>query len=183
MDHARQRTDRELAPDRQPWIELLPCPSVHSDFSPLASLPAPDENCAAGSVEVALLKRERFADPQSGAPEQDDQRAEPVTVGAVTDRAHDRHDLLDRRRVGGIALALVSRRAALVVARHCRGRAGMTGEVQLHDSMNSPWWDRLTIRLLESRARTAWNSYQLALCALPRVRAKQAARRSSAWAP
>ena len=73
MDHAEKRTDWELAADRQPWVELLPCPSVQPDLSPLASLPAPDENCTAGAVEIALLKRERFADPQSGAPEQDDQ--------------------------------------------------------------------------------------------------------------
>jgi hypothetical protein len=132
VDHAEQRADWEPSADLEPWVELLPRPSVHSDFSPLASLPAPDENCAAGSVEVALLKRERFADPQSGAPEQDDQHAEPVTVGAVTDCAHDRDDLLDRWRVGGIVLALISRWAATVIARHHRGRAGMTGEVQQH---------------------------------------------------
>ena len=64
-------------------------PIGQPDLSPLASLPAPDEHCAADSVEIALLKRERFADPQSGAPEHDDQRAEPVTVGAVSDGAHD----------------------------------------------------------------------------------------------
>jgi hypothetical protein len=46
--------------------------------SPLASGAALDENRPAGSVEVALLKREYFAEPPSGAPEQEDQRSEPV---------------------------------------------------------------------------------------------------------
>jgi hypothetical protein len=38
-------------------------------------------------IKIALLESERFADPQPGAPQQNDQRAKPVTVGAVADRA------------------------------------------------------------------------------------------------
>jgi hypothetical protein len=45
-------------------IELVPCPAVHPDRPSLAALPMPEEHCAAGTVEVALLEREGFADPQ-----------------------------------------------------------------------------------------------------------------------
>jgi hypothetical protein len=58
--------------------------------------------------------------------------AKPVSVGTVTDRAHDGDDLLDRRRIGRILLALVARRAASVIARHRRGRATMPSGVQQH---------------------------------------------------
>jgi hypothetical protein len=67
------------------------------------------------------LERERFGDPQSRTPQQHNQRTKSVTVGAVTDRAHHSHDLFNRRRVGGVLLALVSWRTASVVAGHGRG--------------------------------------------------------------
>src|SRR5690242_11233648 len=60
----------ELATDLQPRIELLPRPPVHPDLAALAALPAPDEYGAAGSVQIALLEREGFADSKSGAREQ-----------------------------------------------------------------------------------------------------------------
>jgi hypothetical protein len=81
----------------------------------------PDQYSAAGPVEVALLERERFADPQSGTPQQHNQRTKSVTVGAVTDRAHHSDDLFDRRRIGRVLLALVSGWTASVVAGHGRG--------------------------------------------------------------
>src|SRR5947209_20318078 len=95
VDHAQERSDRELAADLEPRVELLPCPAIHPNLAPLATFPSPNEHRAAGAVEVALVECERFADPQSGAPQQDDQRAKPVTVWAVTDRAHDGDDLLN----------------------------------------------------------------------------------------
>src|SRR5881397_623271 len=58
-----------------------PCPAVHPDLAPLAAFPSPDEHRATAAVEIALLESERFADPQPRAPQQDDQRAKPVTVG------------------------------------------------------------------------------------------------------
>ncbi len=63
VDHAQQRADRKLAADLEPRIELLPRPTIHPDLTALAARPAPDEHGAAGPVEVALLERERFADP------------------------------------------------------------------------------------------------------------------------
>src|SRR5437763_3094817 len=41
---------------------------------------------------------------------------EAPTIGAVADRAHHRDDLLNRRWIGRVLLALVTRRAASVVA-------------------------------------------------------------------
>jgi hypothetical protein len=38
-----------------------------------------------------------------------------LSSDTLADRAHDRNDLFDRRRVGGVLLALILRRAALVV--------------------------------------------------------------------
>jgi hypothetical protein len=120
VDYAQQCADGELAADLEPGVELVPCPAVHPDLSALAALSTPDEYSTAGPVEVALLKRERFADPQSGALQQHYQRTTSVTVGAVTDRAHHSDDLLDRRRIGRILFALVSGWTAPVVAGHGR---------------------------------------------------------------
>jgi len=97
--------------DLQPRIELLPRPPVHSDLAALAALPTPDGHGAARSVQIALLERERFADSQAGAPEQDDERAESMAVGAITDCAHDRDDLFNRRWIGRVLLAFLCRLA------------------------------------------------------------------------
>jgi hypothetical protein len=75
VDHAQQRSDRELAADLEPRLELLPCPGVHPDLASLAAFPASDEHGAAAAVQVALLESQCFADPQPRAPEQDDQGA------------------------------------------------------------------------------------------------------------
>jgi hypothetical protein len=77
VDYAQERSDRELAADLQPRAELFPCPAVHPNLAPLAAFPSPNENRAAAAVKVTLLESERFADPQPGAPQQDDQRAKP----------------------------------------------------------------------------------------------------------
>ena len=53
-----------------------------------------------------------------------------MAVGAATDRAHDRDDLLHGRRVSRILLALVARRTSAVVSRHGRGRASVAGGVE-----------------------------------------------------
>jgi hypothetical protein len=107
VDHAQHSANRKLAADLEPRIQLVPCPAVHPDLSTLAALPVPDQYSAAGAVEVALLERERFADPHSGTPKQHNQRSESVAVGAVTNRAHHSDDLFDRRRIGRLLLALV----------------------------------------------------------------------------
>ncbi len=62
VNHTQHRADWELATDLKPRIELLPCPSIHSDLAALAALAAPDKYGPAGSVEVAFQQRERFTD-------------------------------------------------------------------------------------------------------------------------
>jgi hypothetical protein len=91
---------------------------------------SPNEHGAAAAVKIALLKRERFADPQPRTPQKHDQGTKAVTVGTAADRAHNSDDLLDGRRIGRILLALVPRRATSVIAGHGRWRAAMPGSVQ-----------------------------------------------------
>jgi hypothetical protein len=86
-----------------------------------AALPAPDEQRSATPIEIAFGERERLMDPQSGAPQDDDQPAQPATVDAVAGAVHHGHDLLDRWRVGRIAHPLVARRAAGMEGRQRRG--------------------------------------------------------------
>jgi hypothetical protein len=148
MDHAEHRAERELATDLEPWVELLPRPAVHPDLAALAALSSSDQHCAAGAIEVALLESKRLADAQAGPPEQHDQRAESVAVGAITEDPHHRDDLLDRRRVSRVLLALVTRRAASVIARHGRRRAAVSGDVQQHGFYESPFVGRVDIALL-----------------------------------
>jgi hypothetical protein len=60
---------------RRPCIHWRnPCPGVHSDLSSAAALASADEDAAALGIDVALGEGERLADPQPGAPEEDDQR-------------------------------------------------------------------------------------------------------------
>jgi hypothetical protein len=74
-----------------------------------------DLNRAPDPIQIALGERERFADPQPGAPEHDDQPPKPDAVGAIAGGAHDGDDLLDRRRVRRVAEPFVARRSAAVV--------------------------------------------------------------------
>jgi hypothetical protein len=56
---------------------------------------ASHEDGAAAAIEVGLAQRERFVDAKTGAPEHDDQPAQPPAVQTVAGDAHDRDDLLD----------------------------------------------------------------------------------------
>jgi hypothetical protein len=103
-----------------------------SDLSATAALAATNQDSAALLVQIGFGQTERLADPQPGAPEQDDQRTEPVTVGTVASPAHHRDDLVDRRRVSRIAKPLVARRSPVVIAWHRRRGAATTGSVQQH---------------------------------------------------
>ena len=73
------------------------------------------------AVQVGLGERERLADAQAGAPQHDDQPAQPAAVDAVAGVAHDGDDLLDRRWVRGVADPLVARRPAGVEVRQRGG--------------------------------------------------------------
>jgi hypothetical protein len=122
---------------------LVPGPSIHPDFSALAALPASDEHRAAGRVQIALLKCERFADSQASSPQQHYQGAEAMALGAVADRPHHGDDLLDRRRVSRMLLTLVARQASAVVARHGHARAAVSSGVQQHGFHESSLVDGL----------------------------------------
>jgi hypothetical protein len=132
VDHAQQGANRKLPAGFEPRINLLPGPTVHPDLAALAALSAPDEDGTAGTVEITLLEGECLADPQACSPEQHDQCAQPLPVRMVADRSHHGDDLLDRRRIGRVLLALVARWSASVIARHGRRRAAVPSGVQQH---------------------------------------------------
>ncbi len=79
----RRRRDRQPGADRGPPLKLLPGAPVHSYLATLAALATAHEHGAACRVEIALLKSERFADPQPCTPQHDDHAAQPETVGAI----------------------------------------------------------------------------------------------------
>jgi hypothetical protein len=68
VDHAQQRSDRQLPPPLLPGFELGPGPSVHADLASLPAFAMADKDRAASRVKIALLKSERFADTQARAP-------------------------------------------------------------------------------------------------------------------
>jgi hypothetical protein len=72
-------------------------------------------NATCRTREIAFGKPERFANPQTGSPQQDDERSGAEAVRRRAGTPHDRNDLLDGRRVGRIAQALVTRRASAVM--------------------------------------------------------------------
>src|ERR1700759_2770137 len=84
--HTEQRTHGKRGPQLQPWVELLPCPAVHPDLAALTALAVSDQDRTATYVKVTLGERECFADPQSGAPEHDDQATQPDRVAVVAGR-------------------------------------------------------------------------------------------------
>jgi hypothetical protein len=105
---------------------------IHPHLAAFAALAAADEDGASRSVEVTLGEVKRLADTQTGTPQDHHQRPQASTVRPITGRAHDCDDLLDPRRIGRIAKALVSRGSPLVVAGHRGRRATMTSSIQQH---------------------------------------------------
>jgi hypothetical protein len=84
VDDAEQRADRHLLAELQPRLELLPAPGIHADLSPLPALAAANENRATVRVEIALGQGERLADPQSSAPQDDEQAAQTRTASPIS---------------------------------------------------------------------------------------------------
>jgi hypothetical protein len=91
-------------------------PAVHPDVSALAALAVPHEDRPTARVQVALGQRERLADPQSGAPQHDDQTAQSHPVRIITGSAHHGDGLLGRWRVSRVLQALVAGWSSLVMA-------------------------------------------------------------------
>jgi len=93
----------------------------------------PDHDRPASFFQIGLGERERLVDPQPGTPEHDDQPVEAIAVPGVASVAHDRDDLIDRRRVSRVALPLVPGRPTGVKVRQRRWRAATAGGIeQLH---------------------------------------------------
>jgi hypothetical protein len=81
-------------------------------------------------IEVGLAQGERFVDAKAGAPQHDEQPAQPPTVQTVADDLRDRDDLRDGRWVGRIPQTLVARRTTSMKAGNRRRRAATTGCVK-----------------------------------------------------
>src|SRR3954454_12713946 len=80
VDYAEQRSNRQLEPRLKPRRELLPRPVVHADLAATAGLAAAHQQRSAARIEVGLGERERLADAQPGAPQHDDQPAQPAAM-------------------------------------------------------------------------------------------------------
>jgi hypothetical protein len=78
---------------------VVPVPLVHPDLATPAALSIAHQHRPAPAVEVVLGEPERFLDAQPGAPQDDDHRLHAPAVTVIGGMAHDRHDLLHRRRV------------------------------------------------------------------------------------
>jgi hypothetical protein len=102
----------------------------------------PDGHAVASRIEVRFGQREPFLDPQSSAPQHDDQRAQPAAMAIVARLAHNRHDLIDRGRVGRVQATFVCRLAPGVIARERGGRAPTASRVErpLGGRHSSSFW-------------------------------------------
>jgi hypothetical protein len=109
---------------------VFPSPIVHPDLASLAPLSVPHEDRPAPGLKIGLCERERLVDPQACTPQDHDERSHPRAVGARPRCAHDRDDLLDSRRVRGVAAALVTGRAPRAVPRHGDRRAPPAGSIK-----------------------------------------------------
>jgi hypothetical protein len=121
--------------------ELFPRPAVHANHASFSAFSAADEDRAASLVEVGLGERQRFADSQSGSPENHEQRAQPDGFVGAAHGSHDLDDLLDGRRICGVAQSLVSRRTARVIARERGGGPLPSGGVKqrVRHGSSSDW--------------------------------------------
>ncbi len=117
MQDAKERSDGQALTQIDPWLELVPGPTIHPDLAAFAAFAVPHKNRPAPGIEICFREGERFADSQAGTPQNDDQGPEPDAVGIVSGCPHDRDDLLDRGRIGRVSQAFVTWRAALVEAR------------------------------------------------------------------
>jgi hypothetical protein len=156
-DDAQLRPDRQLTAQLEPGLQLFPRPTVHADFAPATALTAPHKQRAAGLVQVAFGEFSRFVDAKTGLPEHHDQGAPRLAVRPVARRTHDRDDLLDLGRVGGVTVPLVARRVADVGSRQRRGRPAAPGAIEHELGHDRLLADRglhpLSARREEARAR------------------------------
>lgn len=125
LDDAEERADGQLQARASPFLDVLPGPLVDPDLAPLAAFALADEDRSASWFEVGLAQDECFVDPQTGAPQDHDQRADSVAVKTGAGGPHHGDDLLDPGRVGRVAPSFVARDEPATVAGE-RGRRSTT---------------------------------------------------------
>src|SRR3954454_14697485 len=130
VDHAEQGADGHGPADGQPAFELLKAPVVHANLATAAAFAAPDQYGPAAAVEIELVEVQGLLDAQSGAPEDNDQRACPGAVDGVFAAAHDGDDFLRARWIGREVAALLGRRASRVAVGYGGRRAASSERVQ-----------------------------------------------------
>ncbi len=90
-----------------------------------------DQDRSAALIQIGLCERERLVDPQTGAPQHDDQPVDAIAVAGVAGVTHDRDDLIDGRRVSRVALTLVSRTPRAAIGRVTRSGRSVAVTVDL----------------------------------------------------
>ena len=109
----------------------------------------PDQNRAPTLIEIGLGQRERLLDAQPRAPEHHDQGVDAMPVAIVRGLAHDRDDLIDRRRVRRVRLTLVARGNPGTRSRRGRRRTAPTGSVKQR-AEKTTWLPPLRARRLRA---------------------------------
>jgi hypothetical protein len=99
---------RQLLASFQPGPRVFPAPRVHADLAAAAAFAEAHRERAGARAQVRLVEHDRLIDAKPCAPENDDHAAQARSSRPVAGFAHHRDDLLDRRRISGIAHALVA---------------------------------------------------------------------------
>jgi hypothetical protein len=90
----------------------------------------PDKQAASPLVQIGLGEREGLVDTNARAPQHNDQTTHPPAMTSVSGLTHDRHDLVDRGRIGRVTAAFVRRDSPGVMAGHGRRGPRAAGGVQ-----------------------------------------------------
>jgi hypothetical protein len=129
MDRAEERADRQRGARIEPGSQLVPRPAIHAGLAPSAALTLAHEYRPTTAVEVALGERQRLADPESRPPKDDHEAPQAQPVPSAARGAHDGNNLLDVRRIRGIAQAFIPRWPAAVIAGQGCRRTATTSRV------------------------------------------------------
>src|SRR5204862_4481170 len=130
LGDAEERADGPGGARLEPGRQLVPRPAIHADLAPSAALAATYEYRPTTAVEIALGERQRLADPESRPPEDDHEAPQAQPVPSTARGAHDSNNLIDARRIRGIAQAFVPRWPAAVIAGQGCWRTATTSSVQ-----------------------------------------------------
>jgi hypothetical protein len=88
--------------------------------------------------KVTLRQGERLVDPQTRAPHDHDQPAQPQTVRAIASVTQHQHHLFNARRISRIFASLVPRRLPSSMTGQRRSRPTTTSSIQQHDGLHEP---------------------------------------------